>query len=161
MNNDRSFRFGKPVADATYMEFGQRKPLHAVYVCSPYRATAADEKTAEAQRRQNIHRAKLASKLVIRMGYMPLTPHLYFSQFLDDDNPEERDKGITYGLQWLEQCDELWAFGEVISEGMAAEITRAKALGIPVKMMPEPETVIEKIINHFRWKEFREYGKTE
>ena len=161
MLHREDFRLGKPVADATYMEFGQRKPLHAVYVCSPYRATATDEKTAEAQRRQNIHRAKLASKLVIKMGYMPMTPHLYFPQFLDDDNPDERNKGINYGLLWLEQCDEVWAFGEVISEGMAAEITRAKALGIPVKMMPEPETVIEKIINYFRGKEFEKYGKTE
>ena len=166
MNNNNSFRPKRPVAESTYTETGQNipsigKPLHAIYVCSPYRATCKDEKAAETQLRQNVRRAQQASKLVIRMGYMPMTPHLYFPVLLDDNVKAERDKGIEFGLQWLEQCDELWAFGEIISEGMSAEISRAKALGIPVRMMPEPETLVEKIINHFRGKEFKAYGRTE
>jgi hypothetical protein len=33
----------------------------------------------------------------------------------------------------LEKCDELWAFGDKISEGMTGEIARAGELGLRVK----------------------------
>lgn len=42
---------------------------------------------------------------------------------------------LAIGLEMLQRCDELWYFGSVISEGMAAEIKAAKELGVPVKHM--------------------------
>ena len=61
------------------------------------------------------------------MGVLPLAPHLYFTQFLKDEDAQERATGIRFGMEWLEAADEVWVFGESISEGMAAEIKRAYA----------------------------------
>jgi hypothetical protein len=40
---------------------------------------------------------------------------------------------MTIGLELLKICDELWAFGDRVSEGMAGEIEIADELGIPVR----------------------------
>lgn len=40
-----------------------------------------------------------------------------FTQYLDDNKPEERKKGMQMGLDLLDHCDELWVFGNNISEG--------------------------------------------
>jgi hypothetical protein len=49
---------------------------------------------------------------------MPIAPHLLFPQFLDDNCPVEREKGLAFGLALLEKADELWVFGTHQSEGM-------------------------------------------
>jgi hypothetical protein len=80
------------------------------------------------------------------MGIQPLAPHLYFTRFLKDDVAAERDTGIRFALSWLEQADELWVFGERVSDGMAQEIAKAKELGKPVHTLPEPGRVAELLI---------------
>lgn len=60
-------------------------------------------------------------------------PHLLFPQFLKDEDPEERKLGIKLGLEQLAMCDELWIFGEEISEGMSQEIFYAEEKGIFVR----------------------------
>jgi len=52
-------------------------------------------------------------------------PQIYFTQFLDDINPAEREFGLKAGLQLLSECDELYYFGNVISKGMKTEICYA------------------------------------
>jgi hypothetical protein len=64
---------------------------------------------------------------------MPLAPHLLFPQFLDDGNPDDRKLGLRFGLILLDRCEEVWVFGDRLSEGMAAEIVRAERRGIPIK----------------------------
>lgn len=64
---------------------------------------------------------------------MPFAPHILFTQFLDDGIQEERGLGLKLGLDMLKHCQELWVFGERISEGMAAEIKLAKRLGVPIQ----------------------------
>ena len=41
------------------------------------------------------------------------------------------------GLQLLDICSELWVFGIHISEGMKAEIEKAKLKGIPIRYLSE------------------------
>lgn len=65
-------------------------------------------------------------------GVLPLAPHTIFTQFLEDDIPEERSKGLRMGLELVEQCSEVYVFGHRISEGMAAEIEAAERIGIPI-----------------------------
>lgn len=77
------------------------------------------------------------------MGVLPLAPHLYFTQFLKDEDAQERATGIRFGMEWLEAADEVWVFGESISEGMAAEIKRAYELKKPVRNLPEPRAASE------------------
>ena len=64
-----------------------------------------------------------------------MAPHLYFPQFLEDDVPEERAKGMTMGLSWLSECEELLAFGPP-SAGMKTEIAYAEEHRIPIRYFP-------------------------
>jgi len=60
--------------------------------------------------------------MLVDMGYIPIAPHVYFSQFMDDLNPEDRRKALKMNKKLLEFCDELWIFGDEITEGMKKEI---------------------------------------
>lgn len=98
--------------------------MKRVYICSPLRGDYEN----------NIERAKEYSRAAAMMGCIPITPHLVFTQFLDDDNPAERDLALEMGRELVLKCDELWAFGlEHPSAGMAAEIETARDSGIPVR----------------------------
>ena len=90
------------------------RPL--VYICSPY---SGDIET-------NVEAAKRYSRLAVDKGCIPLTPHLLFPQFLDDDIPEERELGLFFGNALMSKCSEVWVFGERISAGMESEIKRAR-----------------------------------
>lgn len=94
-----------------------------VYVCSPVRGDVE----------RNIARAREYCKSVLIAGHIPLAPHVALCGVLDDNNQHERETALAAGLELLKRCDELWCFGGIISEGMAAEIELAHNLGVPVK----------------------------
>ena len=123
------------------------EPMMKVYVCSPFRPVSKDPKRAEKVLARNIRRAKFACELLTKLGYLPIAPHLYFPQFLNDNNPEERENGMMLGRELLCGCDELWVFGRHISEGMEAEIRQAKASDIPVRYCDEPEKAVMKMLD--------------
>jgi hypothetical protein len=68
-----------------------------------------------------------------REDVIPFAPHLYFPDFLDDDDPYERKLGMQGDLLFLRICNEVWVYGDRITKGMKKEIKLARALGIPVK----------------------------
>lgn len=117
-----------------------------IYICSPYRPVFRTETDRKSELEANIERAKAACKIVVALGCIPMAPHLYFTLFLNDRDPVDREKGMTLGLQWLEQSDELWIFGNTISDGMAVEISRAKELEMPVRCIPEPCRAVEMLL---------------
>ncbi len=125
-----------------------------IYVCSPYKAVSLTEADREWERKENVKRAKLACRILVKLGYLPLAPHLYFTRFLEDSDEKEREEGIVLGLRWLEISDELWVFGERISDGMSREISYARELGIPVRCLPEPGRLVGCIVN--AWKQRQE-----
>ena len=90
------------------------------YVCSPYRGDVA----------RNVKYAKELTGRAVRKGLVPITPHLYITQALDDRNPEERALGMEAGLHLLEPCECIMIGGRYgISEGMRYEIERAHKMG--------------------------------
>ena len=98
-----------------------------IYVCSALRGDVEN----------NIEKAKAyCAYLVKEHGAIPVAPHIYFTQFLDDNIPEEREFGMNAGLSLLSGCDELWYFGDSVSEGMRNEICYATEHGIPVRFVP-------------------------
>ena len=97
------------------------RPL--VYVCSPF---AGDTET-------NINRARGYCRFAVSKGTIPLAPHLHFPQFLDDGDKEQRELGLFFALVMLSHCEEIWVFGERVSNGMAREIAKAEKRGIPIK----------------------------
>lgn len=90
------------------------RPL--VYICSPY---AGDIES-------NVSTARRFSRFAVDSGYIPIAPHLLFTQFLSDDDPDERQLGLLFGNVLMSKCAEVWVFGNYISNGMDAEIKRAK-----------------------------------
>lgn len=97
-------------------------PRMKIFVCSRLKGNIEN----------NIMRAKMISRELLIQGHFPLTPHIYFPQFLDESNEAERFFGIEAGLNWVRECDEVWVYDNNISEGMSIEISLAKSLGKPV-----------------------------
>jgi len=96
--------------------------VKVVYICSPFSGDVI----------QNTENARRYCKYAVSQGVLPIAPHLLFPQFLDDNCPVEREKGLVFGLVLLKKADELWVFGTRTSEGMRREIEKANTEGIPV-----------------------------
>ena len=101
----------------------ERKFKNIVYICSPV--------SSDVKRNQN--KACWYSRFVISKGYIPIAVHLMFSQFMDDNNKNDRGKAINIRLEILSRCDELWCFGKNISEGMLKELEFAKKYMIKIR----------------------------
>ena len=57
---------------------------------------------------------------------------------LDDNDPDERELGLMFGLSLLAICDEVWCFGDISeSEGVQQEIVEARKLGKTVRYVKE------------------------
>lgn len=101
----------------------QKRYRPLVYICSPF---AGDIE-------YNISCARGYCRFAISEEFIPLAPHLLYPQFMDDDDKEQRDLGLSFALVLLGKCDELWVFGNRISEGMEREITKAKRRSMPIR----------------------------
>jgi hypothetical protein len=97
-----------------------KKPL--IYVCSPLKDNM----------KQNIKKAQQYCRFVAECHAIPIAPHLYFTQFLDDASTEERLLGLKLGISILPRCSAIWVFGDKISSGMRHELDSARKLKIPV-----------------------------
>lgn len=94
-----------------------------VFICSPYNGDIEI----------NTLRAKRYGRYAMNKQAAPIIPHLMYTQFLNENNYEERTLGLNMGLVLLSICQELWVFGSRISRGMEIEIEEAKNRNIPIK----------------------------
>ena len=97
------------------------KPL--VYIASPY---SGDIET-------NVRRAQGYCRFAVTKNRIPIAPHLHYPQFMDDSDKEQRELGLFFALVLLGKCDELWIFGDRVSNGMSQEIKKAEKRGIPIR----------------------------
>jgi hypothetical protein len=107
----------------TNIEKEKKQKKKIVFICSPF---AGDIEG-------NTIRARRYGRFAMTEKVVPIIPHLMYPQFLEEDNPEERQLGIDMGLVLLSKCYQLWVFGNKISSGMSVEIARAKKWNIPVR----------------------------
>ena len=75
--------------------------------------------------KKNFYWRQHLSKIVLRMGYVPLNPFMIFDYFLLDALP--RDKVRLANNNLIMRVDEIWVVGD-ISDGVAAEIRLARKL---------------------------------
>lgn len=99
------------------------RPL--VYICSPFSGDISG----------NIDKAKKYSRFAVDQKAIPLAPHLLFPQFMDEDT--ERELAVFMDMVLLGRCKEVWVFGSHISDGMAAEIEKAKRKQIKIRYFTE------------------------
>lgn len=98
-----------------------------VYICSPY--SGDTEKNAE--------KARKYSRFAVENQCLPITPHIYFTQFMNDEIPEERNTAFSMNQILMRKCNEIWIFGDTISKGMKAEIGYAKRKHIKIRRFTE------------------------
>ena len=102
------------------------RPL--VYICSPYSQGCIND---------NIENPRRYSSFAVDSHCIPITPHIYFTQFMRDEIPDERKTAMFMNMVLLGRCEELWVFGDVISKGMQAEIRRAKRKYMKIRYFTE------------------------
>lgn len=100
--------------------------MKLIYICSPFRSGNKVEQYANVRAAQNYCRD------AYKKNCIPVAPHLYLPQFLDDDTPAERDLALRIGLRLIDYCSEVWVHGDRISDGMRGEIEYATVTGKPV-----------------------------
>ena len=94
-----------------------------VYICSPF---SGDTEL-------NTDRAIRYALFAFTQGKCPVAPHIYFTRFMDDNDPEQRALGLSFALEWLARCEEVWVFGEKLTAGMLHELDTADRKEIPVR----------------------------
>jgi hypothetical protein len=94
-----------------------------VYICSPYAGHTV----------RNILAAQKYCRYAVDEGYLPFAAHLFFPQFLNDENPAERILGTSFGNVFMDKCREIWIFGSEYSTGMKAEYDRAIKNGYRIR----------------------------
>ena len=116
--------------------------MKMIYICSPLKAN--NEHSMDENKKQAIAWCKKASEDDV----LPLAPHTIFTQFLDDTVYEEREKGLTMGIELLKKCDEIWVHGNILSEGMVEEIIFSQNMNKPI---------IAKDMSHETYKDLMAY----
>lgn len=97
------------------------KPL--VFICSPFAGN----------RERNAGQARDYCRFAVSKNCIPIAPHLFFPQFMEEEDPAQRELGIFFGLVLQSKCKEVWVFGRMISKGMALEIQKAKERKLPIR----------------------------
>jgi DNA polymerase-3 subunit epsilon len=95
--------------------------LKRVYVCHPF----SDGPAA------NIGRVHRISRGLIAEGVLPIAPHLYLPQLIDEAT--QRERALDLCVELLSTCDEVRVFGGRITPGMERELHYAARHGIPVR----------------------------
>ena len=108
-----------------------------VYICSPFSGDVEG----------NIASAQRFSRFAVDKGYIPIAPRLLFPQFLNDNDPKERQLGLFFGNALMSKCAAVWVFGSIISPGMAAEIKRAKWKDYRLRYFNENCEEVQKCVN--------------
>ena len=110
--------------------------MKKVYICAPLGGNVED----------NLQRVKKYTEYALKCGTAPVVPHFY-ALCLNDSIPKEREIGMAAGLSLLWFCDEMWIFGDEVSEGMRGEIQFCQNLNIRMKKNTDKE--IRKIIGGY------------
>lgn len=96
------------------------RPL--TYICSPYSGDVE----------ANVTLAREFCSHAVKSRKIPLAPHLHYPQFMNDDDPEQRDLAMFFNRILLSKCEEVWVYTGRVSAGMRLEIEWAHHLELPI-----------------------------
>ena len=99
------------------------RPL--VYICSRFSGDIPE----------NIEKARKYSRYAVDNKAIPIAPHLLFPQFMEEE--KERELAVFMDMVLLGKCEEVWVFGSDISDGMSAEISKAKRKNMKIRYFTE------------------------
>ena len=98
-----------------------------IYVCSPLY-----DKTREGIEKNMKKAAYYMDLIKEQTGFKAIAPHSFLPKYLDDNIPQEREVALAFGLSVLKITSAVVVCGDRISNGMEAEIAKAKEWEIPV-----------------------------
>lgn len=116
-----------PTAGAAIRNTTRFAYMPIVYICSPYSGDTA----------LNTKKARAFCRYAVSQGCIPVAPHLLLPQFMSED--DERELCLFMGQVLLTKCSEVWVFGDRISAGMQAEISRAENRDMVIRYITEEE----------------------
>ncbi len=99
-----------------------------VYICAPLGGDVAE----------NLERVKKYTEYALKCGAAPIVPHFY-ALCLDDNDPKQRETGMLAGQSLLWFCDEMWIFGDELTDGMKEEIQFCKNMKIRMRKIKNME----------------------
>ncbi|MFW5676822.1 MAG: DUF4406 domain-containing protein [Acetivibrio ethanolgignens] len=105
------------------------KPV--VYVCSPY--------SGDIER--NTANARMYSRFAVAKNTIPFAPHLLLPQYISEEH--ERGLAMFMNKVFLGKCDELWVFGNKITDGMEEEIELAGKMRKKIRYFSEDLQEVE------------------
>lgn len=96
-----------------------------VYICHPLRGDVEG----------NLEKVKNIVREVCCEEIVAFAPHLAFAPVFADHIPEQRARGISTDLALLRsgKIDELWVYGEQLTEGMKFELEVCLEHNIPIR----------------------------
>lgn len=83
--------------------FGYRS---LVYICSPYSGDV----------QANVAVALEFCRVAVERRKIPFAPHLLFPQFMNDQNPRERELAMFFNRILIGHCESVWVYADHISE---------------------------------------------
>lgn len=84
-----------------------------------------------AQSKQYFYCRDAVCEFVFRQNYIPINPFRVFDYFLGDR--VERNAIRAANAEMLSRCDEVWAFGQTLADGVLIEIAQAKSEDKPIR----------------------------
>lgn len=105
------------------------KPV--VHVCSPY--------SGDIER--NTANARMYSRFAVAKNTIPFAPHLLLPQYISEEH--ERGLAMFMNKVFLGKCDELWVFGNKITDGMEEEIELAGKMRKKIRYFSEDLQEVE------------------
>jgi len=104
--------------------------MKIVYIAHPVASPSVYENLAKIR--------EIAQALnLARRDIVPFVPYMTDCMVLDDTDPKQRSRGMGNNRAILESgmVNEIWLYGDRISEGMKTEITICQRLKIPIVPM--------------------------
>ncbi len=99
-----------------------------VYIATPYRAETKH------QFEEQLKYTKYLAREQVQHGNDVIVPHLYYPQFLNDDDEVERNLGMLSAKNVIRKCDlVLVGLKHGISSGVRAEMIFAEQHNIPLR----------------------------
>ena len=116
--------------------------MEKVYIISRYSAKTWHE------RRFNKEVTKYYCRRIAEAGKRPVAPPLFYTQFMDDDDPKARRLGRDFAIKDLDECDSflLVIVDGVISSGMRGEIEHVTRTGKRGRLMAISKAQAKKLI---------------
>lgn len=122
-------------AERTAMSISKKCGMKAIYVAGPFRGNT-HWKVA-----QNVHRARLATFMIAKLGALPICPHSMFEQF---DGTLTDQFWLDATMELFERCDAIaMTPGWERSSGSRSEWERAEERGVPVFYLDDEASVNE------------------